>query len=58
MSIFNDAAPARDHVETVDETILRLWGEKLDTVAISRRIGCLEHVVANRLAALRDAGRQ
>ncbi|MGY3535390.1 hypothetical protein [Bradyrhizobium sp. USDA 4452] len=58
MSIFDDTAPARDRVETVDEAILRLWGEKLDTVAISRRLGCLEHVVANRLAALRDAGRR
>lgn len=40
-----------------DGVILALWGEKLDTFEIARSMHERKSFVANRLAALRDAGR-
>ncbi|WP_342711526.1 hypothetical protein AAFG13_06700 [Bradyrhizobium sp. B124] len=57
MSVVGDVAAA-DRAETTDEAVLRLWGNKLDTEAISRCLRLPEYFVANRLAELRDAGRR
>lgn len=38
-----------------DGTIAALWALKMDTFDIARKMGIREGVVANRLAAIRDA---
>ncbi|UGA46646.1 hypothetical protein HU230_0011640 [Bradyrhizobium quebecense] len=50
-------APA-DVVAALDDRILSMWAQKqFDTAHIARSVDKPESYVANRLAALRDAGR-
>lgn len=51
------AAPAPDLSAAYDPIIIALWSVKLDTTDIAKRLSQPEARIANRLAALRDAGR-
>lgn len=53
------AAPARtaDRASAYDPVIIALWSMGLDTIDIAKRLSKPEAYIANRLAALRDAGR-
>lgn len=51
------AAPASDLSAAYDPAIITLWSMGLDTIDIAKRLGQPEARIANRLAALRDAGR-
>lgn len=50
--------PSGEAAQDCDPVIARMWADKFDTVDIARRVGKPESYVANRLAALRDAGRR
>lgn len=60
MTIFKNRifAPA-DELAALDQRIVSMWGQReFNTADIARALNKPESYVANRMAALRDAGRR